>query len=34
MFPPNQELTISMITNRSLIVLENDLSFSNTVNKD
>ena len=33
MFPPNQELTISMITNRALIVLENNLTFSNTVDK-
>jgi hypothetical protein len=34
MYPPNTELTISMITNRSLVVLENDLSFSNTVNSE
>ena len=33
MFPPNQELTISMITNRALIVLENNLTFSRTVNR-
>jgi hypothetical protein len=34
MFPPNTELTISMITNRGLIVLENNLTFANTVNKE
>ena len=33
MFPTNTELTISMITNRALIVLENNLTFSNTVDK-
>jgi hypothetical protein len=32
MFPPNTELTMSMITNRALIVLRNDLTFSRTVN--
>ena len=33
MFPTNTELTISMITNRALIVLENNLTFSRTVNR-
>jgi hypothetical protein len=32
-YPTNTELNISMITNRALIVLENNLTFANTVNK-